>query len=71
MSILEKNGGSTVASSGIVDSGNPNLVKFIESQIGEYPQSLHTAMFEVVIGTLSVMEHQFLVDKKGFQIIYR
>ena len=43
---------------------NPHLVKFIESQIGKYPQSTHTAMFEVVIGTLTVMEHQFLVDKK-------
>ena len=46
---------------------NPHLVKFIESQIGKYPQSIHTAMFEVVIGTLTVMEHQFLVDKKDFQ----
>ena len=47
---------------------NPHLVKFIESQIGKYPRSLHTAMFEVVIGTLSVMEHQSLVDKKDSQL---
>ena len=47
---------------------NPHLVKFIESQIGKYPQSIHTAMFEVVIGTLSVMEHQFLVDKKDSKL---
>jgi hypothetical protein len=43
---------------------NPQLVKFIESQIGKYPRSLHTAMFEVVIGILSVLEHQALVDQK-------
>jgi hypothetical protein len=43
---------------------NPHLVEFIESQIGKYPRSLHTAMFEVVIGTLSVLEHQTLVDTK-------
>jgi hypothetical protein len=47
---------------------NPHLVKFIESQIGKYPQSLHTAMFEIVIGTLSVMEHQSLVDKKDSKL---
>jgi hypothetical protein len=43
---------------------NPQLVKFIESQISKYPQSLHTAMFEVVIGTLSILENQSLVDAK-------
>jgi hypothetical protein len=47
---------------------NPHLVKFIESQIGKYPQSIHTVMFEVVIGTLSVIEHQSLVDKKDSKI---
>ena len=43
---------------------NPQLVKFIESQIGKYPQNLHNAMFEIVIGTLSVLEHQSLVDTR-------
>jgi hypothetical protein len=41
---------------------NPHLVRFIESQISKYPRSIHTAMFEVVIGTLTVLEHQIFVD---------
>jgi hypothetical protein len=44
---------------------NPHLVKFIESQVSKYPRSLHTAMFEVVIGTLTVLEHQALVDGRN------
>jgi hypothetical protein len=44
---------------------NPQLVRFIESQIGKYPRNLHTAMFEVVIGTLTVLEHQTLVENGG------
>jgi hypothetical protein len=43
---------------------NPHLVKFIESQISKYPRSVHPALFEVVIGTLTVLEHQALVDAK-------
>jgi hypothetical protein len=41
---------------------NPHLVRFIENQVSQYPRSLHAAMFEVVIGTLTVLEHQALVD---------
>ncbi len=43
---------------------NPHLVQFIESQIGKYPSNIHTAMFEIVIGALAVVEHQALVDAK-------
>ena len=42
---------------------NPHLVEFLESQVSKYPRSVHTAMFEVVIGTLTVLEHQALVDR--------
>jgi hypothetical protein len=43
---------------------NPHLVKFIESQISKFPPNIHTAMFEIVIGTLTVLEHQGLVNAK-------
>jgi hypothetical protein len=43
---------------------NPNLVKFIENQVGKYPPKLHTPMFEVVLGTISILEHQALIDKQ-------
>ena len=43
---------------------NPNLVKFIERQVGKYPRELHDSMFEVVIGTIAVLRLQGLVDEK-------
>ena len=43
---------------------NPNLVKFIERQVGKYPRELHNAMFEVVIGTIAVLRLQWMVDEK-------
>ena len=43
---------------------NPNLVKFIENQVGKYPPAVHDAMFEVVIGTLAVLRLQGLLDEK-------
>jgi hypothetical protein len=43
---------------------NPNLVKFIESQVGKYPHDLHNAMFEVVMGTIAVLRLQELLDEK-------
>ena len=49
---------------GILLRDNPNLVKFIESQVGKYPRELHNAMFEVVIGTLAVLRLQGLLDEK-------
>ena len=43
---------------------NPNLVKFIETQVGKYPRELHNAMFEVVMGTIAVIRLQGLLDEK-------
>jgi hypothetical protein len=43
---------------------NPNLVKFIESQVGKYPRELHNDMFEVVMGTIAVLRLQGLLDEK-------
>ena len=37
---------------------NPELVKFIESQVGKYPTVLHQPMFEVIIATIAVLENQ-------------
>jgi hypothetical protein len=44
---------------------NPNLVKFIESQVGKYPRELHNAMFEIVIGTIAILRLQGMVDEKA------
>jgi hypothetical protein len=44
---------------------NPRLVKFIENQAGKYPSKLHNAMFEVIMGVISVLDHQAMVDNKG------
>jgi hypothetical protein len=44
---------------------NPNLVRFIENQVGKYPRELHNAMFEVVMGTIAVLRLQAMVDDKG------
>jgi hypothetical protein len=43
---------------------NPNLVKFIESQVGKYPRELHNAMFEIVMGTIAVLRLQGMLDEK-------
>jgi hypothetical protein len=43
---------------------NPELVKFIERQISKFPRNMHTAMFEIVIGTLTLLEHQTMVNAK-------
>lgn len=37
-------------------SEQPALVKFIESQVGKHPKSMHRAIFEVVIATITVIE---------------
>ncbi len=34
----------------------PALFSFIESQINKYPHELHKPIFEVVIGTIAVLE---------------
>jgi hypothetical protein len=43
---------------------NPELVEFIESQISKFPRNMHIAMFEVVIGTLTLLEHQVVADER-------
>lgn len=42
---------------------NPHLVKFIEKQVGKYPQELHTPMFEVIVSAIVVLEHQASANK--------
>jgi hypothetical protein len=42
---------------------NPHLVEFIEKQVGKYPKELHTPMFEVIVGTVALMEHQARANK--------
>ena len=44
---------------------NPHLVRFIERQVGKFPAEFHNPIFEVVIGTLTVLEHQVMVDQKA------
>jgi hypothetical protein len=44
---------------------HPQLVKFIENQVGKYPSKLHNAMFGVIMGVTSVLNHQAMVDNKG------
>jgi hypothetical protein len=46
---------------------NPYLVTFIENQVGKYPRELHTPMFEVIIATITMFEHQALVDVKEIE----
>jgi hypothetical protein len=43
---------------------NPNLVKFIERQVGKYPRKLHDSMFEIILGTIAVLRLQGMVDQK-------
>jgi len=41
---------------------NPHMVEFIEMQIGKFPKELHQPMFEVIIGTLVLVERQTQAD---------
>ena len=41
---------------------NPNLVAFIEMQVGKYPRELHQPMFEVLMGTMVLIERQADAD---------
>jgi hypothetical protein len=47
---------------------NPCLVEFIELQVGKFPRELHVPMFEVIIGTLVLLERQMQSDamRKSF-----
>lgn len=44
---------------------NPNLVKFVESQVSKYPKKLHEPMFEVIVGAVAVLEHQASANRMG------
>ena len=44
---------------------NPQLVRFIERQVGKFPLEFHNAIFEVVVGTLTVLEHQAMIDQQA------
>jgi hypothetical protein len=37
---------------------NPELVAFMESQVGRFPSQLHIPIFEVLVGTIAFLEHQ-------------
>ena len=41
---------------------NPHLVEFIEGQVGKFPRELHSVLFEIALGALTVLEHQARVD---------
>lgn len=41
---------------------NPNLVSFIEMQVGKFPAELHQPMFEVLMGTMVLIERQSDAD---------
>lgn len=41
----------------------PQLVKFIESQVGKYPQELHNTLFEIAVGTYALLEQQARANK--------
>ena len=43
-------------------TANPELMRFVESQVGKYPSEVHVPMFEVVCATLVVLESQMQVD---------
>jgi len=30
----------------------------MEKQVGKFPQELHTPVFEVIVGTIALLEHQ-------------
>ena len=47
---------------------NPHLIKFIESQVSKYPREMHTPMFEVILGAISILEHQAQLDNKRKKI---
>lgn len=46
---------------------NPALVKFLESQVGKFPERLHVSMFEIAIGTVAVLESQAEANKLAEQ----
>jgi len=46
---------------------NPELVTFVESQVSKFPDELHTAMFEIVVGAVAVLESQAEANKLSSQ----
>ncbi len=45
----------------VIDN-NPRLVEFVEMQVGKFPQELHQPMFEVLMGTMVLIERQAEAD---------
>jgi hypothetical protein len=37
---------------------NPQLTRFIEIQVGQYPQELHNDIFALIVGLYTALEHQ-------------
>ena len=37
---------------------NPNLIRFIETQVRKYPRQMHNPMFEIFVATIAIFEHQ-------------
>lgn len=42
---------------------NSHLVEFIEKQVSKYPPQFHNPMFETIVGTIAVLEHQASANK--------
>lgn len=36
----------------------PNLTKFVEGQVGKYPQEVHNQLFEIFVATYAILEQQ-------------
>jgi hypothetical protein len=43
----------------------PELVKFIESQVGRFPVEMHTGILEIIVGTYSILEQQSNTNRLG------
>jgi hypothetical protein len=46
---------------------NPELVGFVESQVGRFPSELHTPVFEMIVGAIAVLESQAEANKLADQ----
>lgn len=46
---------------------NPELVSFIESQVGRFPRELHTPVFEMIVGAVAVLESQAEANRLSSQ----
>jgi hypothetical protein len=46
---------------------HPQVVKFLERQVGNYPTAVHNALFEAIRGGMSVRAHQAMVDNTAVE----